>query len=319
MRTVRRIQRRKKEAAEAGIPDTEAVVDKPRSGAPKKITPRVARIILDFTLGKRGRQAPQIMRHLAMRGINVGVRRIQQWLRERGAYPYHRQRQPYLSPSHKKKRAKFARDRRTQDWNKVLFSDEKDFLLFPKTGNTKNNIVWAMDPNDVPPLETKQYSEKLSVWGGVSARGKTRLVFYEGSLNAARYQAILRKALPDFDAIFDWIPVGEDDFCLAHDGATVHSARSTNTWLEEHVPNHITSGPYGEWPANSPDFNIIEHVWGHMATELDSDPPATLAGLKRRLKTLWRNLDLEMVVKMVDGMPDRLRRAIRSRGEWTGD
>ena len=43
----------------------------------------------------------------------------------------------------------------------------------------------------------------MRVWGGVSANGKTRLVFYEGELTAKKYRdQILKKVEPDIKTVF---------------------------------------------------------------------------------------------------------------------
>jgi hypothetical protein len=97
---------------------------------------------------------------------------------------------------------KFARKYRNHDWLNTLFTDETEFILNPKAGNTKNDVVWARRRADVPSFEADQYSPKLRVWGGVSAKGTTKLVFYQGELTAAKYCDILRRAKPDFDNIF---------------------------------------------------------------------------------------------------------------------
>eukprot|EP00808_Paulinella_micropora_P006573 g67076.t1 len=54
--------------------------------------------------------------------------------------------------------------------------DEKDFWLF-KAHNPKNNVVWAMNANEVPPMEVAQGAGKLIVWGDISVHGKTNLQF----------------------------------------------------------------------------------------------------------------------------------------------
>ena len=89
----------------------------------------------------------------------------------------------------------------------------------------------------------------------MSAKGKTRLIFYEGDLTAKNYcDKILKKVKPDFETVFG---ARNRSWTFAHDGASAHKAKMTNEWLEKHVPNHITSGPAGDWPPlNSP----IEHV-----------------------------------------------------------
>ena len=74
----------------------------------------------------------------------------------------------------------------------------------------------------MPPVEVDKYSEKVRVWGGVSAKGNTRLIVYDGDLTAEKY---LRKAKPDFDAIFG---ANSHNWTFVHDGASPHKARMAN-------------------------------------------------------------------------------------------
>ena len=111
-----------------------------------------------------------------------------------------------------------------------------------------------------------------------------------------------------------------NSWTFVHDGASAHKAKLTNEWLEEHVPNHITSGPTGDWPAKSADLNAtIEHVWGYMDGKLEKNRPKTINTMKRRLKQLWGKLDQDTISKQAGRMKKRLKSIISSRGEWTGD
>ena len=173
--------------------------------------------------------------------------------------------------------------------------------------------MWARRREDVPPAEVDQYSPKLQVWGGISAQGRTRLVFFKGTLTADKYcNDVLRRARPDFSTIFG---ADNDDWTFVHDGASPHKAASTNTWLTANVANHITSGPSGEWPANSPDLNIIEQIWGIIDGELERKRPRSLEALKKRIKQIWRDLDDEIVEKQVAHMKKRLKSIIASGGD----
>ena len=102
----------------------------------------------------------------------------------------------------------------------------------------------------------------------------------KGELNASKYRdAVLKKVKPDFASIF-----GTHAWTFLHDGASPHKAASTNAWLDENVSDYIPSGPTGEWPANSPDLNIIEQIWGTMTDRLAEKRPSSIAALKTRVK-----------------------------------
>ena len=278
--TVARWVHKFKEAKHAGIPDNIAVVDEPRAGAPTKLTNSIGKAIVKFTESKRSRQLSAIRTHVQRRfGVVLTRMRIEQYLSAQGLKPFRPQKQPLLLPQQKKKRVKFAKKHLNHDWRMTLFTDETEFLLHPKTTNKQNNVVWARRREDVPPLEVKQYSAKVRVWGGVSAQGNTRLLTYDDDLTGPKYRALLKKAKPNFDSIFG---SRNRSWTFVHDGASPHKARATNEWLEQNVPNHLESGPHGEWPANSPDLNPIEQVWGYMKAELERSKPRSIPALKRK-------------------------------------
>jgi len=75
-----------------------------------------------------------------------------------------------------------------------VFSDEHTFRQF-KGGNPRHNFVWAKSVSEVPGQEMERWGLAVNTWAGFSSRGKTKLAFYQGTLDADSYQNILKNSL----------------------------------------------------------------------------------------------------------------------------
>ena len=69
------------------------------------------------------------------------------------------------------------------------------------------------------------------------------------------------------------------------------------------------------WPANSPDLNPIENIWGIMKARLDKTRKKSITEWTDQLKKLWENLDHELLRSLIESMPRRLKMVIESKGE----
>jgi hypothetical protein len=68
------------------------------------------------------------------------------------------------------------------------------------------------------------------------------------------------------------------------------------------------------WPAQSPDLNPIDSLWGILDTHLKGRKPTTTLELYDELETFWNDLDISLLTKLVDTMPDRCQAVIDADG-----
>ena len=100
------------------------------------------------------------------------------------------------------------------------------------------------------------------------------------------------------------------------DGAPAHNAKVTQNWLRRSINSFWEKGT---WPANSPDLSPIENLWAILKDDLDSmGESKDIKLLETRLKTAWSNIPPDILGKLIDGMPNRIKRCIELKGGYIG-
>ncbi len=109
-----------------------------------------------------------------------------------------------------------------------------------------------------------KFPQSVMVWGAMSSAGVGPLCFLRSKVNTAVYQEVLDShfMLPAADQLY-----GDADFIFQQDLAPAHSAKATSTWFKDH------GIPVLNWPANSPDLNPIENLWGIVKRKMRCDMP----------------------------------------------
>ncbi len=94
--------------------------------------------------------------------------------------------------------------------------------------------------------------QSVMIWAAISSSGVGPLCFLKSTVNVAIYQAILEHCmLPSADKLY-----GDADFIFQQVLAPTHTAKGTKSWFNDHSFTVL------DWPANSPDLNPIENIWG---------------------------------------------------------
>ena len=74
-----------------------------------------------------------------------------------------------------------------------------------------------------------------------------------------------------------------------------------------------------EWPAQSPDLNIIENVWRKMKIELQKrvHKITTVALLEEAIRDIWTEIAVEFLQNLYESIPKRIKQVIKAKGNIT--
>ena len=190
--------------------------------------------------------------------------------------------------------------------DQVLFSDEKLFTV-EEVSNSQNDRILSQSLSTIPDKfrYVKRVQKPLSVmvWAGVSAVGRTPLVFVPPGvkINALTYQdLILKPFVKDLErTMFN---------------NKLHTAKSTQEWLRTEIPSYISKL---EWPPSSPDLNPLDFsLWSILESRACSNSHRNLEGLWKTLCREWDLIPQEILRTAVEAVPRRLREVIKKRGGY---
>ncbi len=137
----------------------------------------------------------------------------------------------------------------------------------------------------------------------MSSAGVGPLCFLKSTVNAAIYQLILvHFMLPSADKLY-----GDADFIFQQDLASAHTAKGTKSWFNDHGVTVL------DWPANSPDLNPIENLWG-IAKRRMRDTRANNADDLTAIKATWASITPEQCHRLIAFMPRRIDAVIHAKG-----
>lgn len=229
--------------------------------------------------------------------------------------PYKLHRCQELSEDHKNQRSVFCNwilDNNI-DPHKIIFTDEKWFLLHPHP-NRQNTRIWsAQNPYQYDDC-MKQGAEKVMCWAAI-IEGKILppVWFNTGtSVNSESYLALLKNNL--------WPAVrtvsSRRQYTYQQDGAPCHCANKCLDFLSEKFQERVISRRTDRpWPAHSPDLSPLDYwFWGEMDHVVALKKPETLEDLKRIIEETAAAMEEAQVFRAVNSLRRRVLLCVKNNG-----
>lgn len=272
---------------------------KPRArGRPRKHSRPDDQAIIRRAKRHRTESLPKLARWARKkRTIRISPQTVSRILLRAGLQSKWQTKKPLLTEAHRQKRLAFARTEKDRDWSKVVFLDETTFT----TGPRKHRV--RAGRNEFVPLPTIKHPPKVHVWGGVSAKGKTKVFIFTENLDAALYTRILNEALlPSLRAL------SRGAGPIQQDNDPKHNAKVCLKVLTDHHISRVLQ------PPQSPDLNPLENVWNTLKDRVAEHNPGSAQQLRRWIQFEWDKMRNADFLSSVLSMPQRCQAVIDAQG-----
>ncbi len=142
--------------------------------------------------------------------------------------------------------------------------------------------------------------QSVIIWVAMSSAGAGPLCFLKSTVI---YQDILEHfMLPSADMLY-----GDADFIFQQELAPAHTAKGTKSWFNDHGVTVL------DWPANLPDLNPIDNLWGIVKRKMRDTRRNNAEDLKVATKATWASITPEQCHRLIDSMPCRIDAVIHAK------
>jgi transposase len=196
----------------------------------------------------------------------------------------------------------WARD----DFANVIFSDECTVMMEAHAKLCFRKIS-SLDPPKLKP--TAKHPSKVHIWAGISKRGKTAMVIFDGIMLSDFYITILKIGLmPFISAVYP------DGHRFQQDNDPKHTSGAVKAFIEKHNIN------WWQTPPESPDLNPIENVWHELKHHLRKNiKPRTKQRLVEGITDFWENhFSKDKCIRYIEHLHTVLPQVLIMEGQATG-
>lgn len=302
---IARLINRSRKVIQNYLKDPENYRKKNCGGRPKAISDRAKRVILRIA-SNSALTAREIM---TQAGVTTNIRNVQRLLKNSKRLKRKKlQRKPVLTNIHKEARLEFAQKHISwkKMWRKVIFSDEKKFNLDGPDGYQ----YYFHDLRKEPKFLSRRQmgGGSVMVWAAIGYHGKTDIVFLPGKLKSQDYIKIIDEQLTKYGNT-----IAGENYIFQQDNARVHVAKCVQKYFSDHDIKILN------WPARSPDLNIIENCWSDLTRAVYNNGRQfqNVNDLKKCISEEWKQLNQENIKKIYQSLPERMVAVLMNKGQFT--
>lgn len=137
------------------------------------------------------------------------------------------------------------------------------------------------------------------MWGCITWQRVGYAAKIDGRMDGDLYFQILKDELLNTLQYYDLDP---PNIIFQQDYDLKHTCKKVKEWLEEQDFSTMV------WPAQSPNLNPIEHLWGYLKRGL-ADYEHSSKGIHElweRIQVVWERIPAENCQKLIESMPRRV-------------
>ena len=218
----------------------------------------------------------------------------------------------FLTENAKAKRLAFCKKYKNLDWRRVMFTDEV------KIETSKHGMNWVRRPANTRFDEqyirevNRQGRCRVMIWGAITFNQMMDLVVIPGRQNKDNYISGC------LDPVVKPYHDNHPNLIYQQDNAPAHTANLVKTWFRDNNIQKL------DWPAQSPDLNIIENLWNILKDEvgpLNNIGPNQGDELVRIINEAWDRIKREkprLLRTLYNQMKKRIAECIRNNGGHIG-